>query len=146
MIKDDPIDLVNDNPKLVVECRVITHYLVFDVPSSEIIQRYIHGHSFLLEGSHSEKDLALTDFVCRFSWSISYLDAWCGLFQPNSLLRKKILLMISILEASPCYTSFFIGEAVSLPGFFYGMARYSLQAAIKVVLGVFLYPIAVRGR
>jgi len=128
------------------ECKWITQYLVSEIPSSENVQRYIQGHSCLLESPQPNKDLAITAYVRRFPWSLPYLDAVCGLFHPHCLLRKKILLMVAILEASPRYTSYFLPEAVSFPRFLISMMGYGLKSMVKVFFGCFLYPFVGRGR
>jgi len=137
---------VEEVKRLQKECLLITCYLVDEAPSQEIISRYIMGNSSLLSDPQLEEDLSILNFIRQFEWVLPFMDAACGILRPRSLLRKKILLMVAILEASPYYTNHFLPEVVSLSHFFFSMMRYGVQTGVKVVLGLCIYPIAKRAR
>jgi len=128
------------------ECRLITRYLIEEEPSQEFISTYIMGNSSLLSDPQLEEDLSIMSFIRQYAWVLPFMDAACGILRPRSLLRKKILLMVAILEASPHYINHFLPEAVSGPRFFFSMLRYGVQAGVKVILGFCIYPMAIRVR
>ena len=146
MAKGNPYPSVEEIKKLEKECQLITRYLVDKAPSQEFISSYIMGNSSLFSDPPLEEDLSILSFIRQFEWVLPFLDAACGILRPRSLLRKKILLMVAILEASPHYTDHFLPEAVSLSRFFFSMMRYGVQTGLKAVLGCCIYPIAIRAR
>jgi hypothetical protein len=131
---------------LIQECRVITQYLLGQEPPQDLINRYIEANSIHFTGETSHTDLAIVAFVRRNPWSLPFLDAVSGFFRPNSLLRKKILLMIAILEAAPQFAVFFLPERFSIPRFLWRMSGYGLSSAVKFMIGCFIYPFAVNAR
>ena len=132
-----------DTDALIHECRMITHYLLGQSPSPEIIQRYIEATSTLIPERIPPSDIATVNFVQRHPWSLPYLDAASALLRPQSVLRSKILLMMAVLEATPQFTDAFIPEFFSIPQFLWRMAGYGISSALKVTIGILVYPFAV---
>lgn len=135
-----------DMENLARECRFLTHYLAGRSPSDDLVQRYLEAHRVLLSGPHEASEMAMAAFVHRHPWTLPYLDAASGLLRPHSLLRKKILLMIALLEASPEFTEFFVPEAMSVSRFLWHMTGYGLSSAAKLAVGCLIYPVSILGR
>lgn len=146
MAEGNPDPSREELKKLENECQLFTRYLVDEAPSQEIINMYIMGNSSLLSDSQLDTDLSLVAFIRQYDWALPFLDAACAILQPHSLLRKKILLMVAILEASPHYTKHFLPERVSMVRFFFTMVRYGFQTGLKIVFGFCIYPLATRSR
>ncbi|MDQ3773347.1 MAG: hypothetical protein M3461_02690 [Pseudomonadota bacterium] len=114
---------------------MFARYLLDRDPAPELIERYVEACARLFTDSPSARDAALMDFAYRHSGALPYLDAAAGFLRPGSLLRRKLLLMAAILEASPHYA----GEFLEAPP---GRARtlllliwYGLSAGLKFAIG-----------
>lgn len=128
------------------ECHQITRYLVGQAPPPELMQRYIEAHALLLTEDPHATEAATIRFIQRHPGSLPYLDAVSAILRPGSLLRKKILVMIAILETTPTFTAFFFPEPLSAPQFFLRMVGHGFSSGIKFVVGCLLYPFAVNAR
>jgi hypothetical protein len=95
-----------DEQREAADFKLIADYLLDTEPPSEMIERYVAAHRALLGGSSSPE----WEFVRRHPRTLPYLDAAAGFLYPQSLLRRKILLAVAILEASPAYAGFFLAE------------------------------------
>jgi hypothetical protein len=126
--------------ELIQECRVITHYLAGQAPSSDLIQRYLEANTALLARIHSPSDQAIVSFVRRNPWALPYLDATLAVVRRDSLLRHKILVMIAILEATPEFVHLFLHEPVSILRFFWRMTGYGASSMLRLMVGCILYP------
>jgi nucleoside-diphosphate-sugar epimerase len=85
---------------------LLARYLIDADPPAELADRFAAAHRELFG------DVAAPEweFVRQHPRALPYLDAAAGVLAPQSLLRKKILLAASILEASPAYADFFLAE------------------------------------
>jgi hypothetical protein len=128
---------------LIHECEVFTRYLVKQMPSSTLVSRYAEASSILLPGPHHPSDEALIRFIRRNPKLVPYLDAAAAVFRPHSLLRKKILLTVALLEATPDYTRFFFDDGRSTVRVLATLAGIGCAGALKVLVGCVLYPVAV---
>ena len=133
----------DDRDALIHECRTITHYLLGQAPDPELIERYIEANITLIREEIPPSDKATVNFVQRHPWSLPYLDAASAFLRPQSVLRSKILLMVALLEATPQFTDIFIPESFSIPQFLWRMAGYGISSAVKVSIGILVYPFAV---
>jgi hypothetical protein len=95
-----------DDQRAAADFRLIANYLLDRDPPAEMIDRYVAAHRELLGVASSPE----WEFVRRHPRALPYLDAAAGMFAPQSLLRKKMLLAGAILEASPAYARFFLAE------------------------------------
>jgi hypothetical protein len=92
---------------LIQEGMIFSRYLIGKIPSHDLLCRYADAHSFVLITQTLSREDPLLKTVVRIPCLLPYLDAAAGVFSPHALLRKKLLLMLSILEACPDYTVFF---------------------------------------
>ena len=126
------------------EARLIARYLVGAVPGEELIARYVEACRTLFPEPGSPRDEALLAFVRRHSWSVSLLDAACGLLWRSARLREKVLVMAAVLEASPDFAEEFLPRTVGPVALFVQLAGVGIVAAGRAFAGLLLLPLAMR--
>ena len=120
------------------EARLFGRYLLDRDPPADLINRYVAASEQLFPGEPSAGDAALLAFVARNPTALPFVDAAAGFLRPGSLLRKKILLMAAILEASVHYSSEFLAPPPGRVRTVLSLAWYSLSAALKLVIGALI--------
>jgi nucleoside-diphosphate-sugar epimerase len=109
MIKQVIIEekLQEENMRLDNECRILTKYLVGDSPTTYVMQKYKEAQQVTdAFKSHSSgpMDRRLMRYSIKNPFFTRVADAYSRFFAKDSLLRKKIILMMAILESSaPAY-------------------------------------------
>jgi NADH dehydrogenase len=84
------------------ECRVFTAHLVGRTPDDYIVSRYRAAHAALPAlAAEGDADAALTAFARRSPARARIADAYAARFAPHSALRKKLVVLLAILETSP---------------------------------------------
>jgi hypothetical protein len=130
-------------PGLETEARVFGRYLVGEVPTQELVERYAAANRRLAHSIGSE-DAAVVAFARRHPWSVGFLDAAAALLRPDGLLRSKILMMAAILETTPRFAEEFLPRPVPRLVLLVRGAAIGLVAVTKAALGLLLHPIARR--
>jgi len=130
------------------EAETLGRYLLGSVPSPEEIERYVRGSRVLFSGSPdaTSREAAVVEFALRRRWALPLLDGACGLVEPDSLLRRKLILMLAVLETSPGRAEAFEPITGSLAAV---LARLFLRAAkggIRCIAGLAVLPLARRSR
>jgi hypothetical protein len=125
---------MNKSEKLQHEARLFATYLVKRPPSNLIIKRYVdalrHNPQTL-----NRQDSRLLDFIHMHPWSLGYIEAGLALRQPYSEVRRRLYVMLAILESSPDYTTAFLPQQRSL--WYMGVVLYAgLRACCKTVAGL----------
>jgi len=132
--------------QLEAEARVFARYLLGRDPAPELLERYVAASRKLLRGPVDARDAALLGFVHRHPWSVSLLDAACGLLRPTGLLRSKLLIMAAILEASPAHAVDFLPRSPGTVVLLARLATLGTVAVGRVCAGLLLYLAAGRLR
>jgi hypothetical protein len=89
------------------ECRTFTRYLVRRDPTPYVIGKYAAAHTASpamarAEGKASSRfDVRLTAIARRHPVLAVMADAYARIFAPRGLLRKKLVLLLAIIETSP---------------------------------------------
>jgi hypothetical protein len=135
---------VSEVDPLAQECARIVRYLVGAEPGPELVERYRRAHEELFRDPPSGEDQALLDAVRRHVWCLPFLDAATGLAAADSRLRRKILLVVALLETDPALAARFEPESLSLPVLIVRVGLAGVSAVLKAVVGLALYA-AVRG-
>lgn len=123
------------DPSLAREAEVFARYIIGRSPSPAEIERYARG-AHTLHGGAAPGEARVVDFAVRRRLALPFLDGACGLMDPDSLLRRKLILMLAILETSPGHADAFepvTGSRASV------VARLLLRAslgAFKCLAGV----------
>ncbi len=81
----------------------------------------------------------------RLPWLAGPLDAACGVLQPAHPLRARMFIMAAVLEASPEGARDFLPASASRPALMVLTAAGLAKAAVKLLLGLAVFPLA-RGR
>jgi NADH dehydrogenase len=84
------------------ECQIFTYYLINRGPDQYIHDKYIYGHSIL--GIEKEMDLFDTlvlKAAHRNSFLLKLADTFTGFVYKRAVLRKKLLLLLAIMECCP---------------------------------------------
>ena len=118
------------------EARVFSRYLLKTDPAPEMIDRYVAAHDRLFTDGVDPGEKRIVEFARRHPWAVGPLDAASGILQPQSVLRKKILVMAAILEASPRFIDSFLPETCSPVRFFLRMAYYGIVSGVNFALGL----------
>lgn len=128
------------------ECLVFCPYLTGRPPDPPLISRYLQAQPYLFAGEEPAAQTGLVTFARRHPWSLPYLDALLAVTTPRALLRRKLHLMVAILEATPDFTGLFFPERQA--GLMAGLqiVGCGCASAAKLLVGLLIYPIAVRAR
>jgi hypothetical protein len=89
------------------EALVFGRYLVGRDIGEDLVALYVRGAEALAhEGDERERRIAL--FAVSQPWSLAAIDGALAVTQPRALLRRKLLLLTAILEASTEYCAEFL--------------------------------------
>jgi nucleoside-diphosphate-sugar epimerase len=95
---------------LMHECKIYSRYLINQEPSTYIQREYLKAHhcdTALSLNSTNRFDEFLVRFSTRGTFAARMADAYANLFYKNALLRRKIILMLAILECVAPYAAVF---------------------------------------
>jgi hypothetical protein len=133
-------------PSPAFEADLFVRYLTGAPASPEIAGRYGRACSILFTEPAPPEDERLVTFALRHPSLVPCLDAAAALVRPGSLLRRKILVMASILEATPQGAKMFLPRARSPVGTILAVLRASAATVIHTGAGLLLLAIAQRAR
>ena len=105
-------------------------YLVDAVPSEELIERYRRANAELLAAPPTDEEAAVLAFACAHPWSIPMLDAGTALSGAAPLFRRKLLVMMALVETTP---ELFDRTAPASPGLARLLLRLGLAGARTAV-------------
>ena len=140
---DEPRGTAGLEP-LQLEARVFSLYLVGRVPRDALRNRYAEAVRILMPASGNARDEAIVAFARTHPWSVSLLDAACGLVRPRARLREKILVMAAVLEASPDFAEEFLPRSAGRTALLARIAGLGCLAAVRALGGLLLLPLAMR--
>jgi len=87
---------------LTEECRVFTRYLAASRPTAYVVDQYIKAHHTSPKFLPADVfDQRLVGFARRHPLSARLADSFARVFAPSSLLRRKLVLLLAILETAP---------------------------------------------
>lgn len=91
-------------PNLERECRLFSHYLIDLSPSDYVLSKYQEAHRF---GSPpvgrpiQRFDSIVLWLALKNPFILRLADTYASLFYKQALLRRKLVLLLAILECSP---------------------------------------------
>jgi nucleoside-diphosphate-sugar epimerase len=125
------------------ECKVFTRYLIKEDPSSYILEKYSEAHvvsKIFNDLSISSFDIFLLNTSVRCTILTKLVDAYTSIFKKDSLFRKKMILLLAILENSaPAFLYF---ERPGKPGITAFVTRLFSQGivfALNLIFSVVLF-------
>ncbi len=136
---------------LIEEGRLFARYLLGrgvgrGAPAREAPERYARACVVLFGDSEPADEVELVRFARHHPWSLPLLDAASGLLQPRTLLRRKLVLMLAILEATPTHVSVFTPGPVPRAKLLARVLLLGLASLLKAAGGVPVYLLVRRRR
>ncbi|MGZ4048082.1 MAG: hypothetical protein ACXVPU_12025 [Bacteroidia bacterium] len=127
---------MRNNSDYIFEAEQITNYLL-SVPVQENEKNNYADAMQKLNIQFSEYENALWESMLKSKWRMASIDAGLALKEPNNNVRRKLFIMLAILEASPNYTSYFLSEKYS---FFYMFKLISvgIRAVWRAMIGILI--------
>ncbi len=114
-------------------------YLLGVRPSDALAERYARAHAHVLHEPPTAADEAVLAFVRAHPWSLPWLDAGTALVRSAPLLRKKLIVMMAIVEATPEHADRTLpASGVGLPRLVLRLGRAGAAAAVKLAVGAAL--------
>jgi hypothetical protein len=128
-----------DSSVLDPECAVFCRYLIGEDPSEYVKIKYRVAHHI---GSVSHGILATPSeaFLVKLAsvgpWSAQLIDSYARIFRPCSLVRRKLILLLAILEScAPTHACLDSVDSPSIVALFLGSVRRCLNFALVAVVG-----------
>ena len=126
---------------LEAECRAFTQYLLGCEPQAYAVEKYVEAHEVSPVFSTATRfDHILVQAAGKSRAFTKIADSYARLFAPNTLLRKKPVLLLAILETSG--PSFRLIDEVNGGGLLILSARVATRGAIfglSVLAGAVLF-------
>jgi NADH dehydrogenase len=86
------------------ECGIFTRYLLNVLPAPYVVAKYEDAHRLLPELSHGTRfDAFLLRVGLAHPTFTKLADSYARIFFPDATLRKKLVVLLAILESSPSY-------------------------------------------
>jgi hypothetical protein len=118
------------------EARYITRYLLGQWPEEQSVNQYTAAlacHNF----SFTEKENRIWQKCLQNRFLLGCIDGALALKNPQSGIRRKILLMQAILESAPAFAPYFLPQQRS--GFYlFTLFFTGCRAVVKALLGYML--------
>ncbi|MGQ9588796.1 MAG: hypothetical protein ACUVYA_00720 [Planctomycetota bacterium] len=121
------------------EARVFARYILGRETAPHLIERYARAHEALGPALRSERGARAVALAARRPWLLPFLDAAASLVEPQGLLRKKLLLMLAILETSTEHVEVFAPRPRPRPLVLARLFFWGAAAALKAAAGIPLY-------
>jgi len=132
--------VVVTDARLARECRVFTRHLIGSDPSDYLIARYVDAHRLRPVFTATSR---LDRFLCAFARADPLLtpvaDAWSAVFAPTAVLRRKLILLLAMLEsAAPHYRRLEAVPSVRAGAFVSLLAR-GLLAVLTLIVSLVVF-------
>jgi hypothetical protein len=133
------------------ECNVFCRYLSGHEANEYVRTKYREAHQTrFLSGGADLADAVLAGIACLYPWTAKIIDAYTRVFRPLSIVRKKLVILLAILETC-APTHAYVDTADSQPAvlLLVRMVQRCLTSAVAVLLAaVLLLPVdlILRGR
>ena len=95
------------------EAQILSRYLVGRECSTEMANRYAEA-VIKLSAGHSASEQTTWQSMLTNSYYLKMVDSGLAISNPQSALRKRIFIMLAILEASPDFTESFLPQERSV--------------------------------
>lgn len=87
---------------LLREAKIFSEYLIKEKVSEELLNRYECANQ-KLNYNGTKRDKKIIAIILRFPYLLPFIDSALAFSNSKSLLRKKIWVMLAILETTPEY-------------------------------------------
>lgn len=124
------------SPELRAECERMCRYLIGSAPSSYIVEQYARGLSAHPEWFAARSPFDRTLDAAARTFPIRVADACSRFLSPGSVVRRKLVFLLAILENSPNTCDAFETPDVSSPlGFYLRMIPRGLLLLGALIMG-----------
>lgn len=120
------------------EARVFTAALIGAAPASFVLETYVRGHASLPLSPQPGFDRALLSLARSGPLLARAADAYARIFARRAVLRRKLTLLVAILESSAPSDQAFAPIAASATGTLLRMAVAGCAAVGFTIAGVML--------
>jgi len=122
------------------ECRVFCLYLVGRIPNDYVMRKYREAHQSqsLRVGAHANPCESLLVRIARLNpLGTKLIDAYSRVFRPLSLIRRKLILILAIMEScAPTHASVDSPDSTSVPLLLVRSLQRGLTFALSLLIGV----------
>jgi hypothetical protein len=132
-----------DDAALMAEGRLLGGYILGEPPCEDAVRRYAGGTRKLF--APDDAGMQPLRFAARHPWALPCLDAAAGLLERDGALRRRLLLMLAILEATPQHADKFLPHMETRTGRMTVLGRlvaWGAACGLKLIGGLVLYPAA----
>lgn len=120
------------------ECAVFCRYLIGQEPNEYVRRKYRAAHQTGVLRDQAE-DMFLVKVAGIGPWSTKLIDVYARCFRPFSLVRKKLVLLLAILEScAPTHAYLDAVDSNSIPLLLLRLFQRCLTFALVVVVGVLI--------
>lgn len=123
--------------ELRTEATQFSRYLIGAEPTEELIARYCAASAILFTTPPSASDRKILAFARAHPWSIPLFDASTGA-SPGSRFRRKLLVMMAILETTPRFVEQTSPVSVGLGKLVVRVGQAGAVMAVSLVAGLVL--------
>ena len=127
---------------LETECTVFTYYVTKQKPSAYVLNKYRQGHSiadFACTSVTHPFDSFLLQVAATHPLLTKLVDAYTAIFLRSSIVRRKWILLLAILEScSPTYRCFDSPESSNKKFLFMGMVGKGVVFLLAFCLSLVL--------
>lgn len=119
------------------EALVFGQYLIGQTINDATVERYNRAIE-KLNYQADEWEQAIVEKAVRKPSLIPYYDAAMALRHRNALLRKKIFVMLAILETRPEYVDYFLSKEYP-KSYFLNVIGIGVRSVYRAVVGLLIY-------
>ncbi|NNE43307.1 MAG: hypothetical protein HKN12_03790, partial [Gemmatimonadetes bacterium] len=131
--------------ELEAECRAFVRYLIGEEPSAYVIEKYRAAHQPGVMGPAVEADDPLTAIARRGPGLARLVDSWAVFFARGGTLRRKLILLVAILENIGASSAKVDTPDPGTPlGFFLGLGFKGVRFALTLVVALVAVPVLKR--
>jgi hypothetical protein len=95
------------------EAQVLSRYLIGEKCSDQTAQHYAEAIQ-KLNATFKESEQKTWDRMIRFTFYLKLVDSGLAVTNPQSPLRKRIFIMMTLLESSPDHVRYFLPQERSI--------------------------------
>jgi hypothetical protein len=117
-----------------VQANLFTRYLVKRDADGITHQLYRNAAK---RGTLDKNDARLLDFVVRHHWAVGLVDAGLIFYKPESEVRRRLYMMLAILEANPSYADKFLPRKRN-PLYLLVLGLIGCRAIFRIAVGSLL--------
>jgi hypothetical protein len=128
------------------ECTAFSNYLIHRTPTPYILAKYREAHQAsprLANYNPQPFDQLLVALSAQNAWTTAMVDAYAALCYRNAMVRKKMVVLLAILESSaPTYAAFDEIDSGGARMFLLRLVMHGVMFALTVLLALlFLLPL-----